>query len=75
MGFPIRIPADLRLFATPRSFSQLVTSFFGSQCQGIRPALFLLNRFDFTLAYVKSASFGSLTSVLSLSTSMSSYPA
>jgi hypothetical protein len=35
----------------------------------------LLNRFDFTLAYVKSAFFGSLTSVLSLSTSMSSYPA
>ena len=57
VGFPIRIPADLRLFATPRSFSQLVTSFFGSQCQGIHPALFLLNRFDFTLAYVKSAFF------------------
>ena len=30
-----------RLFAAPRSFSQLITSFFGSQCQGIRPAPFL----------------------------------
>src|SRR5699024_10438304 len=30
-----------RLFAAPRSFSQLLTSFFGSQCQGIRPAPFL----------------------------------
>ena len=29
-----------RLFAAPRSFSQLITSFFGSQCQGIRPAPF-----------------------------------
>ena len=30
MGFPIRISADQGLFAAPRSFSQLVTSFFGS---------------------------------------------
>ena len=44
VGFPIRISADLWIFAPPRSFSQLVTSFFGSQCQGIRPAPFLLNR-------------------------------
>ena len=29
-GFPIRISTDLRSFATPRSFSQLVTSFFGA---------------------------------------------
>ena len=29
------------MLADPRSFSQLTTSFFGSQCQGIRPALFL----------------------------------
>ncbi len=35
-GSPIRISADQRIFAPPRSFSQLVTSFFGSQCQGIR---------------------------------------
>ena len=40
-GFPIRIPADLRLFAAPRSFSQLIASFFGFRCQGIHPVLFL----------------------------------
>ena len=31
----IRISADLRIFAPPRSFSQLVTSFFGAMYQGI----------------------------------------
>ena len=31
----IRISTDLSLFATPRSFSQLVTSFFGAMYQGI----------------------------------------
>ena len=30
----------LRLFAAPRSLSQLVTSFFGSRCQGILLVLF-----------------------------------
>ena len=34
-GFPIRKSTDLRLFAAPRSLSQLVASFFGSWCQGI----------------------------------------
>ena len=29
-GFPIQISADHCVFATPRSFSQLITSFFGS---------------------------------------------
>ena len=38
-GFPIRISVVLRLFAPTHSFSQLVTSFFGSQCQGILPVL------------------------------------
>ena len=37
----IRISAALCLFAAPRSFSQLVTSFFGSWCQGIPLTLFL----------------------------------
>ena len=41
VGSPIQISADQCVFATPRSFSQLITSFIGSQCQGIRPALFL----------------------------------
>ena len=29
-GFPIQTSADLCLFAAPRGFSQLITSFFGS---------------------------------------------
>ena len=34
-GFPIRISQDYRLFITPLSFSQCITSFFASDCQGI----------------------------------------
>ena len=30
VGFPIQISADQWIFAPPRSFSQLITSFFGS---------------------------------------------
>ena len=44
-GFPIRRSPDRWLFAPPRSFSQLVTSFIGSQCQGIHPAPFMLDLF------------------------------
>ena len=41
-GFPHSdiCAADQWIFAPPRSFSQLITSFFGSWCQGILPALF-----------------------------------
>ena len=39
--FSIQTSADQRLFAAPRGLSQLIASFFGSQCQGIRPALFV----------------------------------
>ena len=46
MGFPIQISADQLVFANPRSFSQLITSFFGSQCLGIHPMLLLLNQFS-----------------------------
>ena len=35
VGFPIRKSAGSRICAPHRSLSQLVTSFFGSQCQGI----------------------------------------
>ena len=35
VGCPIRISADQRLFAPPRSFSQLITSFFALQSLGI----------------------------------------
>ena len=37
----IRISTDHIVLANPRSFSQLTTSFFGSWCQGILPALLL----------------------------------
>ena len=40
-GFPIRISTVLCLLAAPRGFSQLATSFFGSQCQGIHLKLFV----------------------------------
>ena len=36
----IRISTAHSLFAAPRSFSQLITSFIGSQCQGILHMLF-----------------------------------
>ena len=39
-GFPIQRSMDQGIFAPPHGFSQLITSFFGSQCQGIHPALF-----------------------------------
>jgi hypothetical protein len=37
-GFPIRTSPDQRLFAAPRSLSQLTTSFIAYQCQGIHRA-------------------------------------
>ena len=37
--FHIRRSTDQRICAPPRGLSQLVTSFFGDWCQGIRPAL------------------------------------
>ena len=39
VSFLIQKSPDQCLFAAPRSLSQLITSFIGSQCQGIRPAL------------------------------------
>ena len=41
VGFPIRKSPDQSSFATPRSLSQLITSFIGSWCQGIPLALLL----------------------------------
>ena len=41
MGSPIRRSAGQRICAPHRSFSQLVTSFIGSQCQGIHLMLLL----------------------------------
>ena len=39
-GCPIRKSSDQRLFAPPRSLSQLITSFIASESQGIRHAPF-----------------------------------
>ena len=43
----IRISADLKIFAPPRSFSQLVTSFFGAMYQGILRKPFVAWSFSF----------------------------
>lgn len=40
-GSPIRKSADQIIFANPRSLSQLITSFFASESQGIPRILFL----------------------------------
>ena len=52
VGSPIQISVDLWIFAPPHGFSQLITSFFGSQCQGILPALFSLNLSLGSLAFL-----------------------
>ena len=44
-GCPIRTSADHSAFATPRSFSQLVTSFLASESQGIPHAPFFVPLF------------------------------
>ena len=55
-GFPIRKSADRSLFAAPRSLSQLVTSFFGSWCQGIHLMLFLAWTSSFQFSLIKNIS-------------------
>ena len=40
-GSPIRISADQFLFADPRGFSQLTTSFLAYRSQGIHRSLFV----------------------------------
>src|SRR5579864_4547978 len=46
VGCPIRTPADQFLFADPRSFSQLTTSFFASESLGIPHTPFITSLFD-----------------------------
>ena len=48
----IRISADQCSFAAPRSFSQLVTSFFGAWCQGIHHMLLLAWSFKSQLPFL-----------------------
>ena len=43
-GLPIQRSSARWSCAPPRGLSQLITSFIGSQCQGIRPAPFLFDR-------------------------------
>ena len=50
--FHIRKSADLSLFAAPRGLSQLVTSFFGSWCQGIHLTLLLAWTFSSIFLYL-----------------------
>ena len=50
LGFPIRISADHVLFANPRSFSQLITSFVASESLGIPRVPFLTFFLIYTLA-------------------------
>ena len=52
-GFPIRKSAGRSLFAAHRSLSQLVTSFFGSWCQGIH--LMLLFAWTFCIGLLTFA--------------------
>ena len=58
-GCPIRISADLGIFAPPRGFSQLVTSFFASGSQGILHVPFspFLGSFLFENYFVVELSF------------------
>ena len=60
VGSPIRISADQYLFTAPRSFSQCITSFFASDCQGIhqmplyRLILLRINNLHYLYCSVKS---------------------
>ena len=56
-GFPIQTSADQWIFAPPRSFSQLITSFIGSQCQGIHPALFFAWPVTVSIAFETGSAF------------------
>ena len=48
-GCPIRKSTDYVLFADPRSLSQLITSFFASESQGIPHTPFITSFNDFVL--------------------------
>ena len=48
VGCPIRISTDQFVCANPRSFSQLITSFFASESLGIPHTLFLTSFNEYT---------------------------
>ena len=75
MGCPIRISPDQCVFATPRSFSQLITSFFAFESQGILHVPLFAFFFSFVMYHffkqyivstVARCSFASNTSMSSL---------
>ena len=80
-GCPIRISTDLRIFAPPRGFSQLITSFLASESQGILHVPFspFLLRFkesfvtDLTLSSLPIFSFELLSSLCELDSFLYSY--
>ena len=55
LSFLIRTSTDQGSFATPRSFSQLVTSFFGAMYQGILHTLFVA--YSLLIAFSQSVEF------------------
>jgi hypothetical protein len=59
VGCPIRIFADQRLFAPPRNFSQLITSFIVSESQGIprTPLLTFFYNFTYRSIFIKNSIF------------------
>jgi hypothetical protein len=70
VGCPIRTPADQFLFADPRSFSQLITSFFASESLGIPHTLL----FYFSLLALKFPTPLLKTSIAKLLLDKSSQP-
>ena len=52
VGCPIRTSADRFVFADPRSFSQLITSFFASESLGIPHTLLFTSFITYVLTYV-----------------------
>ena len=61
MGCPIRTSADQSVIASPRSFSQLITSFFASESLGILHTLFILFFKVFFLTKIRKPLYDSLS--------------
>ena len=57
VGCPIRISTDQFVLANPRSFSQLITSFFASESLGIPRAPLITYFYFFVLSLAQSLQF------------------
>ena len=62
-GCPIRISADQFVFANPRSFSQLVTSFFALESQGILHTPLVTSSLEFLILVTRVQINGSLATI------------